>query len=261
MTTEANALAGALDPASSSDQTKNDQPLAETAPSTQDQPEVKEGAEPTAAKADEAPADGKQPSRAAERIKELVRERNDAEIRAYAAEAKLRSLKRPIPVKDNMTETERAVREVREAERAEELEATSATAEEAKQEARLARLNLFTEKVGDQAIVDAFCKLPRVSAELADLVAESDHAKALAIRLNANPSEARRLSSLPPHRLGAELARMEASLASQPAVRRVSQAPEPSTTLKGGSSPAAFDPHKASAEDMAKVLRSRGVIR
>jgi hypothetical protein len=103
---------------------------------------------------------------------------------------------------------------------------------------KVARLELFREKVGDDAIVDKFCKLPRVSEELADLVAESDMAAELAAKLANSPQEARRLSGMPPHRLGAELARMEASLSKAPAVRRVSQAPEPGSSLKGGSNPA-----------------------
>jgi hypothetical protein len=118
-----------------------------------------------------------------------------------------------------------------------EAEEVTATIDEARTEMRSARLALFSEKVGDQSVVDAFCRLPRVSEELADLVAESDMAKEIAAKLSNSPQEARRLSSLPPHRLGAELARMEQQLSKAPPVRRVSQAPEPGSSLKGGSNP------------------------
>jgi hypothetical protein len=256
---ETNALAGASDPVSSSEQTQNAPSSTEQTQTTQPETEATEGQQPDAAKEQEPSQEGgepqpegKKPSRSAERISQLVRERNEAEIRAFAAEQEIKRLKRPLPAKDNMSETERMAREMREADRSERLAETEETANAAREEARSARFTLFSEKVGDPAIVDAFCHLPRVSEELADLVAESDHAKALAARLNANPSEARRLSNLPPHRLGAELARMEAQLATQPTVRRVSQAPEPGTSLKGGSSPLAKTPDKMNYTEYRK---------
>lgn len=243
--TETNALAGDA-AATSLEQTENAPSSAETTPNAQiaeaegTQPEAKAGEPSTEnpeGKSQE--TDGKKPkSPAAERISELVKQRNEAEIRAYAAEQEIKRLRRPIPAREGESDIQRAVREARQAENEGQLTEKQEVANEAKAEARNARLTLFAEKVGDPAVVEAFCKLPRVSEELADLVAESDKAKELAIRLSANPSEARRLSQLPPHRLGAELARMEAAVSAAPVVRKVSLAPEPSTTLKGGSNPA-----------------------
>lgn len=239
--TETNALAeGAA--STSSEQTENAQSSAEATPNAQTQPEAVEGAEPEVAASKEgeqaSETEGKKQARTASaRIDQLKRERDEAEIRAYAAEQKLRGLKRPIAAKDNMTEVQRSAVELRNADRELEAQEVSSTVDEARAEMRNARFELFSEKVGDAKIVEAFCKLPRVSEELADLVAESDMAAELAAKLSNSPQEARRLSALPPHRLGAELARMETSLSKAPAVRRVSQAPEPGSTLKGGSNP------------------------
>ncbi len=264
--TETNALAGATAD-TSSEQTENASSPAETAQTQKT--EGQEGAEPTQPESGEPSTEktegqsqeteGKKPkSPAAERISQLVKERNEAEIRAYAAEQEIRRLKRPIPARDGETDIQRAVREARQAENEGRLQETQEQANEAKIEARNARYTLFSEKVGDSAVVDAFCKLPRVSEELADLVAESDKAKELATWLSANPSEARRLSQLPPHRLGAELARKEGELSAKPTVRKVSQAPEPSSNLKGGSSPG-----RKSANEMSyaeyKAMREKQI--
>lgn len=266
--TETNALAVASEAAPSSDQTLNDQSSPETTPNAQTEPEATEGEKPEAAEGDAPeksegakPEADKRPSRSAERISQLVRERNEAEVRAFAAEQKLKQLRRPIPVKEDAPQLYRDAAELRNAERGLEAEETAESLKTAQAEVGQLRFTIFSEKVGDPAVVEAFCKLPRVSVELADLVTESEHAKALATRLANNPVEARRLSNLPPHRLGAELARMEADLSKQPPVRRVSQAPEPSTHLKGGSSPAAFDPHTTSTDGMAAQLRKAGVIK
>jgi hypothetical protein len=264
---ETNALAGSAVVPTPSDQAQNDQSL-ELAPEAQvldpnapqgtEEPDGKSETETT----DEKPnAEAKKAARtASERIAQLQRERNEAEIRAHVAEQKLRGLKRPIPVRENMTDLQRQAVELRQAERDVEAEETVESLQEARTEARSARFTLFSEKVGSPEIVDAFCKLPRVSEELADLVAESDKAKELAAWLSKNPSEARRLSTLPPHRLGAELARKEGTF-TQPTVRRVSQAPEPSTTLKGGSNPPAFDPASGSIEALQAMLKKQRVLR
>lgn len=238
---ETNALAeGAA--STSSEQTENAQSsVAETTETTQTEGEAAEGETSEGEASSEAQAsetEGKKPAKSpSQRISQLKRERDEAEIRAYAAEQRLRSLKRPLSAREDMTEVQRSAVELRNADRAMEAEEVASTVDEARSEMRSARLSLFTEKVGDPEIVDKFCRLPRVSEELADLVAESDMAREIATKLSNSPAEARRLSLLPPHRLGAELARLEQSLAKTPPVRRVSQAPEPGSTLKGGSNP------------------------
>lgn len=252
--TETNALAEGV-ASTSSEQTVNAPSSPEQTLTTQTAPETEaaEQSEDTQDQAAEAAPEGEQPKSDApkqrtanDRISQLKRERDEAEIRAYAAEQKLKALNRPVRAKEGMTDIQRAAVDMRNADRELEREEVASTVDEARHEMRQARLAMFTEKVGDQAVVEAFCRLPRVSEELADLVSDSDKAKEIAARLSGNPAEARRLSSLAPHRLGAEIARMEREFEKAPPVRRVSQAPEPGSSLKGGSNPVRKTPDKMS---------------
>jgi len=263
--TETNALAeGAA--STSSDQTKNDQPSPETTPTTQ----------PTEAKADAKsdgegkPAEDSKRRTASERIAELKRERDEAEVRSHVSEQKQRAAQNEIRrlqrlLEDGgVSEAKRMALESRVEEKRLEIDDARAALDESRTTARQQRLDLFSEKVGDADVVERFCRLPRVSEELADLVAESDFAAQLAAKLANDPKEARRLSGLAPHRLGAELARLERSFEGQPDVRRVSQAPEPSSRLRGGSSPAAkslYDPsvsiEEYASRRMPEIMKAR----
>lgn len=256
-----NALAGSESVPTPSDQAQNDQPQ-EQAPTAQTEAEATpaEESEQPSSEGSETPETKKANRKASERISELTRQRNDAEIRAHVAEQRLRQLSRPLQVRENMTDLQRQAVELRQADREADAEEAREALNEARSEARSTRFEVFSEKVGNPEVVEAFCKLPRVSEELADLVAESDKAAELASWLSKNPAEARRLSSMPPHRLGAELARKEASFTA-PQVRRVSQAPEPSPTLRGGSNPPAFDANTASVASLQAALKKQGVLR
>lgn len=251
---ETNAIAEGV-ASTSSEETKNPQPSSEPTQAAQSAE-----AETSSTEGEQKPDGSNKAARApSERIKEVITQRNEAEVRAHVAEQKERSAQNEIRRLQKVlgdagiSEQKRQAVEGRIEEKKLELEESASALDETKTEMRTARFTLFSEKVGDEKIVKAFCELPRVSEELADLVAESDLAAPLAAHLASKPAEARRLSALPPHRLGAELARMERTLEAQPSVRRVSQAPEPGLTLKGGSSPAGkslYDP-SLSIEDYA----------
>lgn len=210
--------------APASEQTENAQ-SAEGAPEITTQTEAKD----TSTK--------KEPS---ERFKEISRKRTEAELRAWSLQKQNRELTKRLSEFEkehaDLSDEERRVMKVFDTRKKKELESELAQAEV---ERRSSRLELFTEKLGKTEAVEAFCKLPGdcVSDELADVVADSDVAAALAARLANNPSEARKLSNMAPHRMGMAVSRIEQELSASPAVRSVSQAPEPSSTLKGGSSP------------------------
>lgn len=71
-----------------------------------------------------------------------------------------------------------------------------------------------------------------VSKEIADIVVESDHSLALAGYLGENVDELRKIAALPPHKLGAAMAKLEARLAA-PRSKPLSSAPAPGPTVSG----------------------------
>lgn len=205
-------------------------------------------------------------NRVQERISELTRAKHDAERRAAAAEAEVARLRKPVPIRDDMSDDERARAHSRQSYREEMREHAEENARAAAQQAAETRRQIFEEKVAAVADKhpDALAKFYAVpcSATMADYLSESEKAGELAGFLGNNPHEARRIASLPNVAQQAiELAKIEGRLQSAVEVRRVSQAPAPAENrLKGGASPPGFDPHKASVDDYEVMLRKKGVI-
>ncbi len=102
-----------------------------------------------------------------------------------------------------------------------------------------------------------------IHARAAPYIVESDLGAEIAYWLGKNPTEARALFNKfesAPNQALIELGRIEARL-SAPEPKRVSTAPRPAQTLSGGANPLAFDPGRASTDDMAAQLRKAGIIR
>lgn len=102
-----------------------------------------------------------------------------------------------------------------------------------------------------------------IHARAAPYIVESDLGAEIAYWLGKNPNEARALFNKfesAPNQALIELGRIEARL-SAPEPQRVSTAPRPAQTLSGGANPLAFDPGRASTDDMAAQLRKAGIIR
>ncbi len=102
-----------------------------------------------------------------------------------------------------------------------------------------------------------------IHARAAPYIVESDLGAEIAYWLGKNPNEARALFNKfesAPNQALIELGRIEARL-SAPEPKRVSTAPRPAQTLSGGANPLAFDPGRASTDDMAAQLRKAGIIR
>lgn len=94
-------------------------------------------------------------------------------------------------------------------------------------------------------------------------IVESDVAAEVAYHLGKNPREAQALYEAferDPVRGLVEFGRLEARL-SKPAAKAPTAAPKPPQPISGGINPAGFNAEKASVDDMAAYLRSKGVIR
>jgi hypothetical protein len=77
-----------------------------------------------------------------------------------------------------------------------------------------------------------------VTESVVDALMDAENFADLANHLAANPSELARLAALPPHRLGYEVARIEARLSAQPVVK-ASSAPPPVSPVRPSASPSA----------------------
>lgn len=132
------------------------------------------------------------------------------------------------------------------------------------QEARDAQSAVFLAKVNDareripdlDSALQNFAQYP-LSEAACDLIAESDHAAELAYYLAKNPNEARKVMSLPAHRQGAEIARMEARVSQAPQARKHSNAPPPPPMIGGTSSPTNKTLAEMGVEDIGKMIYGR----
>lgn len=156
--------------------------------------------------------------------------------------------------------TRQAVREDR-------LEQTVEAAKSAAQAVDAARAMAFQAKLeearerieGLDEGLQAFARLPVSSAEMADLIAESEKAPELANYLGRNPQEFYRISRLPIHLQGAEIARLEMRVSTPPAARKTSNAPPPPPMINGTSSPASPTVAEMGVSDLQKLIYSARV--
>jgi hypothetical protein len=207
-----------------------------------------------------------------ERIDRERGKRQEAERRAESAERTTRELRQQLQgmqseyakLDPNDVEGRQAL-QTRAAVKAERLEQLRFEQDAAQQDAAATRQAMFNAKLDaarerlpdfDQAM-SSFGSLP-VSAEAADLIAESDKAAEIAYFLAKNPAEAFRIDALKqsPARLGAEIARLEQRVTAAP-VRKSSNAPPPvRTNLGGGSSPTAKNLSQMTTEEYVAHRRA-----
>ena len=275
MTTE-NALAGGQDPsAQSTDASQtaaNSEPAQEARETDQAQEpaptEATNSGEPSAAKDDgkSASKDAKKPVADQERNFSRMRDKlRNKEAENAALLKEVERLRRPLPVKQDATDDERAALNSRQSVRDEMREQAEERAEQAAKEAHVTRREIFEAKVSavQDRSPEALAKFYAVpcSPGMADYLAESDKAGEIAIHLGSNPHEARRISELSGTRAAIELAKLEGRLQAPAEVRRVSQAPAPAQTrLAGGASPPAVQADKASVGDLQAMLKKAGVL-
>lgn len=244
----------------------------ESAPPASEAPEpVKAESEPApeGSPPEDATPDGEEKKKkpASGRIAELFAQKRQAEARAIASEAEARVLREQTErllhqLRSGELSPEDAdrvrVREAVRAERADQLEA------EARREAQAAmsrQREAFYEKVN--AVRDRMPDFDEVFGNvnrdlppgMAEVIAESEYGPQIAYHLGKNPAEWERIASLPPHRQGLELARIESKV-SVP-IRKVSNAPPPPPRLGGGSTPGAKDPSSMSDAEYSAWYRAR----
>jgi hypothetical protein len=204
---------------------------------------------------------------ASERISELYAQKKEAERRAQSAESEAYRLREQLRAPSRAAEddfaaqdTERMVKAVK----SERFEQTVQDMTDARQAASRAQADMFHAKIDAarermpdiDTVLDGFGRLP-LSDAACQIIAESDKAPEIAYFLSKNPDQAYRLSSMPLHLQGAELARIEARVSS--ASKKTSTAPPPVPIIGGTNSPAGRkDPADMSMEEYAAAYAGRG---
>ncbi len=193
-----------------------------------------------------------------ERISQITAARKQAEAERSIALQEVERLRREIDSIrgqgiDNLPFEQQdaaRVREVLKQEKLADKEAEVAQREIFVKQARQAGFMAKVEAVADRMpdLLEKFATVP-VSEAAAELIAESDRAAEIAYYLANNPREAHEIASLPAHLQGARITRIEAKVSSAPSVRKVSQAPQPIPTLKGGAAPGTKDPGEMTMEE------------
>jgi hypothetical protein len=191
-----------------------------------------------------------------------TREREIEALRSEASRIHKQLQEQPDPNDpyDARHATRQAVREDR-------LEQTVEAAKSAAAAVDTARVHMFQAKIEDAREriegldegLQAFARLPVVSAEMADLIAESDKAPELANYLGRNPQEFYRIARLQPHLQGAEIARLEMRVSTPPQARKTSNAPPPPPMINGSSAPAAPTLAEMGVSDLQKIIYSARV--
>jgi hypothetical protein len=205
---------------------------------------------------------------AKERIKQLTDRAKAAEAKSAALEAQLAQHKVE-PAKDPLdyasdAEYNRAV--IKEAVAEAEAKTIQRLAEQAQRERQDAVVEAWTAKTAaikerapdfDQVVyAQPEQGGPLIRPHMAEVIMNDDHGADVAYYLGKNPAEARRIAGLHPLVAAAEIGRISAKFAEQPAAKKVTSAPKPPTTLQGHGSPAEADPSRMSHEQY-KAWRSK----
>lgn len=231
-----------------------------TEPSAPTEPEV-------AADAVAKPEPEKPRSRAAERINQLIAEKNSAIRDAAVLRQRYEGIQKAPKAEVDPNDFDAVQREsMRGVIREETAQQTATQYNEAVGRARRAQAETFYAKVEaareripdiDQTIQN-FGRLP-LSDEVCELIAESDVAAELAHHISLNPRIVDELRGLSPAQQGRALARIEAKL-SLP-TRRTSTTPPPTPSVNGSGAPTARAPSEMSIAEMQASFRKSGVIR
>lgn len=235
------------------------EPSAGTEPATEAAPEAAKEGEPEGQEEQKAPK-----VRFHERISQLVSQRKQAEAERDAALAEVQRLSqglRPQNYDDLDFETQQRIN-TQEAVNAAMAEQAYSRAQHLERQAAATVAATFQTKV--EAVRDqlpdfdlVFNGAVPVTPTMAEIIAESDRAPQVAYYLGKNPHEAARIASLPAHRQGLELARIEARVSPPSQARKVSRAPEPPPTVGATATQGVKDPARMSVSEMEALLYPR----
>jgi hypothetical protein len=203
------------------------------------------------------------------RLAELTAKWREAEARAEAAlrrERQAMDLVQRIsePQRPDASFDEQEARRYRQAtavDRAELARDDSSSAYTDMRNARAEKFQAQVDAVRDRLpdFDEVFHSMVGIDEPLAAILATSDRAPDVVYHLGKNPSEMARISRLPPHLKGAEIARLEARLATP--TRKSSNTPPPVPRVGGGSAPSAKSPSSMSMTEFeaafGKALRQR----
>lgn len=236
-------------------------PSTETTQTTQtSDPQVAETPSEAGAETPEAEEPKARKRSAAERIQQLSRRAKDAEGRERAARAEIARLRKPIAANvDNLDYDQRERLRMREALREERLETAEQHVTHARDDAVEATHETIFAKIEEAAdrFPDLMDKIVAInlSQDTVDYLAGSEKGADLAHHLATNPGVADKLHRLTDPRTATRsslrdadrlMAQLEASIA-KPQPRKATTAPNPGSTLNGGTPPAA-----AALADLAK---------
>ncbi len=204
-----------------------------------------------------------------ERIDQVTAARRSAERRANAAEARAAELEKqltPPPQHASLEEhDEYRMRKVFREEQVRQLRHERDDAADDAHQAMRTKFQVKAEAVADRmpGLFEKFAENPdlKVSAVMADFVAESEKGAEVAFHLVQNPREAARIAQLPPLQQGIELARLEGKLSVAPQIRKASTAPSPPPTVTGNPSPSAKSASELSVAEMQAAFKKKGLIR
>jgi len=251
-------------------------PATETPITAQEEQPGESDAEKTGKEGEGEEEQKRKSSRFSFRISQLVNQRRTAESQRDAALAALARLQKPLATDvENLDYDQRerlrhrqALREERVDEVQEQARFHDNVAREAVHEAVIARC----ESAGDPAVSEALLSIP-LTEDTVDFLAESDKAPELVKHLAANPDLAARIHRMTftgdgrrsPTATRASLREADrmltaivAKLGSAPVVRKATNAPNPGTTLNGGSPPPGASLHDlAKSEDATDYIKQR----
>ena len=198
-------------------------------------------------------------------IRELKQKLRESDAKAALYREQLDRLGKPVQPRADATVEEiddirlqNTVRKVSAEQTQQNMELTERQAAQARADTFKAICDDASDRMPD--LFEKFGKLP-CTAEMGAEILDSDKAAELAMYFVNNPREARSISELPPSRQGAAIARIEARLQTALDVRKTSNTPPPTGTLKGAGAPAGFNLATASVDDVAAQLKKAGVIR
>jgi hypothetical protein len=228
------------------------------APDTEGQePEAQEASGDDAAASTDEPAERPRPT-AKDRINELTRDKHEAKREADAAKAEaeywrqeaLRQQKaeapKPPPKEDaepdpaNYTYGETDAAFIRDAAKYEaRLEVRREMAQERERDQFQSNIRTFEQRVsqqypdGEPAGISALRRAPNLPQPIAEIILTSEHGPKLADHLGSHPAEFNRLSALAPHTQAYELAKLEMRLTAKPQPKTLTNAPDPTPTVRG----------------------------
>jgi len=201
------------------------------------------------------------------RYDELYARSKEQEARAVLAERRAEKVERELAdIRqrfDTLPIEQQDFARMQAAVKTENLSALKQDAEDAKADAMKTMAEAFAAKVSANldrmpGFWEKFNSIP-LSEVASELVASSDKGAEVAYYLASNPDEAHRISRLPAHRQGAEIARIEGKITPAAQMRRVSQAPAPVPTLSGAApSPAMKSPQEMAPSEFVEWFRKTG---